>query len=464
MFKLKNHIYLRGWKDRKYCIYNTNQKKCIEIKKEFMQFLEKCNGQKNDCLLLSPYLIPAIKLGIIEFVETNIPIKQFQAYKYYDCKYIDNVQWSITENCNCNCKHCYVSSPIKKSYDISLDECKKIIKQIADCGIMNISLTGGEALLREDFFLIIDELKKYNLNLTDIYTNGILISQNFLERLSRKKIKPTINISFDGIGHHDWMRGINGAETAAINALKFCKYMGFKTVCSMCVNKINIDSIDKTIKLLDSYNVSFLKISNVFDSTLWSKNNKYSLTLKETYDKFLNYISIFLKENFNIGIQLGHLFIYDKKNNIASIPCIIDSKFASVSNCYNQHLFINAYGKIFTCTQFTGTDIEKAAPSILLDTNLSDYINNNENYIAKTKVTIEQFKDKYCNNCKYKKICSSGCRVQSFINNSKFFSKDPVACFLFNNGYVLKTLEILKNFNTKSNYEKIIKYINEVIL
>ena len=200
MFRLKNYIYLRGWKDRKYCIFNSHENSCLEVKKEFMQFLEQCNGEKNDFLLLSPYLIPAINSGIVEFIETEIPVKKSQLYKYYDCKYINEVQWSITENCNCNCKHCYVSSPIKKSTDISLDECKKIIKQISDSGVMNVSLTGGEAILREDFFSIIDELKKYDLNLITIYTNGLLINRSFLEKLLQKGVKPTICISFDGTG------------------------------------------------------------------------------------------------------------------------------------------------------------------------------------------------------------------------------------------------------------------------
>lgn len=72
---------------------------------------------------------------------------------------------------------------------------------------MQVSLTGGEALTRRDFFEIVDALLEHGIVITLIYSNGALVNENVLKEFENRKIWPGFNISFDGVeGWHDWLR------------------------------------------------------------------------------------------------------------------------------------------------------------------------------------------------------------------------------------------------------------------
>ena len=64
-----------------------------------------------------------------------------------------------------------------------------------------------------------------------IYSNGLLVTDEFLEELQRRKIRCMFQFSFDGVGYHDWMRGIDGAENIVIDAMKRCNERGFPCTC-----------------------------------------------------------------------------------------------------------------------------------------------------------------------------------------------------------------------------------------
>lgn len=51
---------------------------------------------------------------------------------------------------------------------------------------------------------------------------------------------PLIKISFDGIGHHDWLRNRKGAEEDALRAIRLCIENGFRVKVQTNVHRLNI--------------------------------------------------------------------------------------------------------------------------------------------------------------------------------------------------------------------------------
>lgn len=45
---------------------------------------------------------------------------------------------------------------------------------------------------------------------TTVMSNGLLMNERVLDEFEKRGIKPEFNMSFDGIGCHDWLRGIPG--------------------------------------------------------------------------------------------------------------------------------------------------------------------------------------------------------------------------------------------------------------
>ncbi len=130
------------------------------------------------------------------------------------------------------------------------------------CGIRNLSLTGGEPMVRSDFWDLVDEILRRRINIPTLYTNGLLMTDAFLDELENRYMRPSIQFSFDGVGHHDWMRGVPGAEKIAVDALRRCQERDVPTSVSMVVCRDSIASIRETVNLMASLGVQSMKIGN----------------------------------------------------------------------------------------------------------------------------------------------------------------------------------------------------------
>ncbi|MFH1674134.1 MAG: radical SAM protein [Pseudomonadota bacterium] len=85
----------------------------------------------------------------------------------------------MTYRCNLNCVHCYCNLTLDDTnaceQELTTQEIVDLIDQIADRGCLWLLITGGECLLRKDFFDIWTYAKKRGLLLT-LFTNGTLIT------------------------------------------------------------------------------------------------------------------------------------------------------------------------------------------------------------------------------------------------------------------------------------------------
>ena len=184
-------------------------------------------------------LYKALEKGFAKVSENMLPeLTQFQKYIYYPAMYVKQAVWSITGKCNYRCRHCILSAPDGIHPQLPLEDCKRIVKQLAECGIRKVVLTGGEPLIRKDFLKIAEMLTDQDIEINAIMTNGKYVTSELLDGLERLGQFPSFQISFDGLGHHDSMRGISGAEEAAVSAIRLLVSRNYATVVSMCIGQV----------------------------------------------------------------------------------------------------------------------------------------------------------------------------------------------------------------------------------
>jgi radical SAM protein with 4Fe4S-binding SPASM domain len=104
----------------------------------------------------------------------------------------------LTARCNYNCRHCYINMPANNTLVKSTELCLKQIEDIADqaieMGALWCLLTGGEPLLREDFFDIYLCLKKKGL-LLSVFTNASIVTDKhiaFFKKYPPRDIEVTV--------------------------------------------------------------------------------------------------------------------------------------------------------------------------------------------------------------------------------------------------------------------------------
>ncbi len=165
------------------------------------------------------------------------------------------VVWNVTRRCNLKCVHCYAHAR-NQSFDneLTTDQGKQLIDDLADFGAPVMLFSGGEPLVRKD----LPQLAAYAVEKgmrAVISTNGTLITPEMARNL--KKIGLSyVGISLDGMEEiNDRFRGVNGAFRSALEGIKNSQAAGIKVGLRFTINKFNVNEIPKIFQLLEDMDI-----------------------------------------------------------------------------------------------------------------------------------------------------------------------------------------------------------------
>jgi len=161
------------------------------------------------------------------------------------------VVWNCTSKCNLNCIHCYSNSGGRDSdSSMTTDEGKAFIRQLADFGVPVLLFSGGEPLLRDDFF----ELARYAVDAglgVVVSTNGTLITPDAASQIKDIGFREA-GISLDGVGAiNDRFRGMDGAYEAALEGIRNCKAAGQRVSLRMTLTRSNWGEVVSIFDLVE---------------------------------------------------------------------------------------------------------------------------------------------------------------------------------------------------------------------
>lgn len=145
-------------------------------------------------------------------------------------KNLHKVQFALTERCNLFCTHCcYNAKRGNSNSDLNLNNIKKIIDRIVACNPDSITLSGGEPLIRKDFFSILDYLSSNYSGEITLSTNATLIQEKDIPVLAEKI--SAYDISLDGVDEEscEKIRGKGVFHKVLSNIKKMQKY-GVKNI------------------------------------------------------------------------------------------------------------------------------------------------------------------------------------------------------------------------------------------
>jgi len=454
-YVLSPNLRLRGWKDHPNTLLRLDSMKPFEYTKEQYDLLLQLDGlHEIDPAALSgqQYLLlqEMLEEKTVHSAADGEVISDRQRYKQYPAAFKHEIQWSVTGKCNYKCRHCLISAPEKTFDEPSLDDCLDVVRQLKECGIHLVSLTGGEPLVSPYFWQILEALNREDIRLNSIYTNGALVTKEFLDRLLSMGLKPGITMSFDGIGWHDWMRGIPGAEEKVLKAFRLCHEGGLQTTAAMCLHRHNVGAVNDSIRLLNDLGCSFLKIGRTVPAGLWKKETEHFLSLDELFRQFYEtIIPEYLEDRLPIGVSFSTLFRRDMPGNRCSIPAAVipkDADDTDIPSCASLAIkaYISPERKVLPCMNMCGTAFETLCPS-LDKGSLSDILSS-PGYIDLCTVKCSQITshNEKCRQCPYRNVCGGGCRAAAMGDQgTDFLTYSQEACDLFLNGWYEKALELI---------------------
>lgn len=440
-----------------YAVQDTRTGQTSFLDETTFQAVSFCTGTFD---VDSPLLLPVHQEIIGKFKDRNIieeciygeEIKEDQKYRLIPCRFIRRVHWSVTGKCNLRCRHCYMSAPQAKYGELSLEQCLDIVRQISDAGIAQVSLTGGEPLVRKDFLDILDALIKSKIAICQIYTNGVLVSERLLAELVERGLKPEFSLSLDGVGWHDWLRGLDGSEKLAVDAIRRLRSKGFQVAIETSLHKLNLQTLEVTFDLLVKLGVARWKIAPTYDSGNWlAEGGKYSLNMNELYATYLDFIPKYRAAGTPLSIMLGGFFRCSRGSEKYQIPC---KKFdgseymlrQTVCPSARNTMYISADGRLLPCIPLAGSPIQEQMP-LITEMDICCALSDSR-YLGLIDTRLEDlFKvNAKCRVCEYRLFCGGGCRASALECSREYLGSDDYTCYFFKHGYE----EIIASFYRKN--------------
>ena len=197
--------------------------------------------------------------------------KEIQNIEYYD----DNisldfplkVQWKVTNRCNLHCKHCYLGD--LDFTELPRNDLMKIADRIIDSNVLEVTITGGEALVVASLPEIVAKLLKNDIKV-NIFTNAILLD-SFSKKLEKelgmipsKKLDFFISVDGDEKAH-DFIRGKGNYRKTIRNIQKMID-KGYRITTNSVLSRMNYLQIPELYRTLYQMGVYKIQISNLIDS------------------------------------------------------------------------------------------------------------------------------------------------------------------------------------------------------
>ena len=166
------------------------------------------------------------------------------------------VVWNSTRTCNLKCRHCYMNSDARKYQDeLTTAEAKKFIDDLADFHVPVLLFSGGEPLIRPDFFELAEYAEKKGVRPT-LSTNGTLITREAARRIKDIGVG-YVGISLDGLQDvNDEFRGHEGAFQAAMEGIENCVAVGQRVGLRFTINHHNIQELEHIFDFIERENIN----------------------------------------------------------------------------------------------------------------------------------------------------------------------------------------------------------------
>jgi radical SAM protein with 4Fe4S-binding SPASM domain len=161
------------------------------------------------------------------------------------------VQWHLTERCNLRCSHCYQSG--RRGPELDLEECRQVVAEVADTleewstlyGLSfspAFNVTGGEPLLREDLFPVLEEISRRGFAIS-LLSNGTLVDRATASRLGSLGVRG-VQVSVEGSEEvHDRIRG-RGSRAAALEGVNRLLEAGLTVTLNTTLSSLNADTLE----------------------------------------------------------------------------------------------------------------------------------------------------------------------------------------------------------------------------
>jgi radical SAM protein with 4Fe4S-binding SPASM domain len=246
-----------------------------------------------------------------------------------------NAHLDVTYRCNERCVHCYLDHD--DHGEMTLAEIKDLLDQLADAGVLFLTLSGGEVLMRMDFFDILTYARQLQF-CVKIKTNGFMIREKEADRLRDLGVQEVrISIYSHRAEIHDAITKLPGSLRRSVTAIRMLKARGVSIAIGNILMLHNLNDYGGVKRLADE-----LGVPVITDPTITPKmNGDRSILQFGIRDTHLNQV-------------LHDAGVIENVDEFCAVPNAVDDSALDSLPCSAGHTYcyISPYGDVYPCVQF----------------------------------------------------------------------------------------------------------------
>ena len=343
------------------------------------------------------------------------------------------VIWEVTQACDLSCKHCRAAAqPLRSPEELTTEEGKRLIDQIAEMDVPIFVMTGGDPIKRPDIFELIRYATEKGVHAALTPSATPLLTREVIGKLKEAGLA-RLAVSLDGSTAeiHDNFRQLPGAYAKTLEAVSWANEVGLPIQVHTTASRHNIADLDNLAALLHELDIVMW---SVFFLVPVGRGQKTDLLTGEEFEQVFAKLYELSKEvTFQIKTTEGmHYRRYILQQHLAELErdrategVQTQAKFKTQQwatrrvNDGRGFVFVSHTGNVFPSGFLPlhgGSIREQSLASIYRDSP-----------VFRTLRDLKQLHGK-CGACEFKEICG-GSRARAFALTGDVLAEEPCCIY-----------------------------------
>ena len=319
----------------------------------------------------------------------------------------------LTYRCPLHCVFCYNPVDFARQEDeISTDDWLRVLREGRELGAVQLGLSGGEPLLRDDLEVIVAEARRLGFY-SNLLTSGVGLTA---ERASALRAAGLDHVQ---LSFQDSTREMNDflshtkTFTLKNKVAKIIKDQGWPMVMNVVIHRLNIDHIDRIIGMAHEMGAEYLELANT-QYYSWAFLNRSQLL--PTHEQLQHAEAVTDQWRAKLGESMRIFFVAPDYHEGKAKKC--------VNGWGNMFMTIAPDGAALPC--HTARMLPGLAFPNVREMGLREIWFDSEGF---NRYRGTGWMKEPCSSCEFKEEDLGGCRCQAYMLAQDAAAADPVCRF-----------------------------------